>query len=411
MDFKWVKSDANFYLRNSGLEVDLCCKENLDLEFYNYSRKFKVSASMIMEYLIDGDDIRALDCYFFTLAFLYRHSIELVLKAICFKHITENNRRKEFLRDTFHNLGEIFECVKSFEESSLNEDIEGANWLTEYFKSINDIDKESDSFRYPFSINYNGKYTIKPIFDKQTHINLVAFANKMEIAFELLSEVYQSAYGSTTEYSNYEPTFLEEGGHYHGQSVLGYKYSTHKFYLYTIAYTESAEFLFEKISKNEEHTKLLFIPMCYLYRNAVELSLKETLVEECSFTFQEAIKHIHRKKHKIMGLWNLIKNEITEHASAPEGDTTVNNAELYIKQINDFDGASDKFRYPVNKSLEFHFKNHKILDVKHINQYFGEVLSFLSGVNGMMSDHNEILAELEAEYRSEMMSEHEYEDY
>ncbi len=406
MDFKWVVPDANFYSRKSKLKVNLSCSEPLDKAFYNYAIKYKTSASLLVDYLINGNDIRALDSYFFPLAFLYRHSIELVLKSICFKHIKDSKKGIEFLRKTFHNLGELFEMVKQLEVSILSDDADGIEWITNYFKSINEIDKESDSFRYPFSINFDREYSIKPIFNKQTHINLVAFANKMEVAYELLCDIYNSTFGSITDYIDLEPIFLEEGGHYHDQSVLGYKYSAYKFYLFTTAYTESADFLFKQIEKEEENVESLFLPMCYLFRNALELSLKETLVEECSYTFQEAIAHVHDKKHKVMGLWNLIKDEICEHANAPEGDSTTKDAGLYIKQINDFDGESDKFRYPVNKYLTYHFKNPKYLDVKHINLFFGEILSFLSGVNAMMSSHNEIKAEIEAEYRSEMMTDY-----
>ena len=95
-----------------------------------------------------------------------------------------------------------------------------------------------------------------------------------------------------------------------------------------------------------------------------------------------------------------------EHANPSEGDTTLKDAELYIKQINDFEGASDKFRYPVDKWLKYHFKNPKYFDVEHINLFFNEILSFLNSVNSMMSSHNEIQAEMESEYSSEMMSDY-----
>lgn len=403
MKHDWVVPNANFYGKNGDTKIDMLCKNKIDVEFFDYSIKFKESAYVLADHTLEGNDISSLDCYFFTLAFLYRHSIELVLKAIFFKEISDVEVQKNFLKSTYHNLSELFDYITKMEGVCLSNDLDGVNWLIQYFESINDVDKESDSFRYPFSISFDGKYSIKPVFDKQTHINLIAFVNKMEITYELLSDIYVGNFGSHKDYKEYSPTFLEEGGQYYGQSVLGYKYASHKFYLYTTAYTESASILFNKIMENKDLVGIHFIPMCYLFRNAIELSLKETLVEECSFNFQNSIKSIHRKKHKVLGLWNLIKSEIMEHANPPAGDTTAEDAELYIKQINDFDGKSDKFRYPVTKDIEYHFKKSKILDAENVHQFFVEILSFLGGINSMMSAHNEIQAEIESEFYSDMM--------
>ena len=151
--------------------------------------------------------------------------------------------------------------------------------------------------------------------------------------------------------------------------------------------------------------------MCYLYRNAVELSLKQILFEECSFELDEALMYMNKKKHKVVGLWNLIKIEIEEHANAPEGDTTLTNVENYIIQLNNIDGTSDKFRYPTDKNLNLHFKDSKEVDVDNVNDFFGQLLSFLSAVDLMMSEHNEPKAEIEAEYRSEMEFYYDRDDY
>lgn len=106
-------------------------------------------------------------------------------------------------------------------------------------------------------------YSIKPVFDKQTHIDLLAFANKMEVAFELLNLIYKNNFGLSTYYNNYKPIFLEEGGSfYYSQSVVGYKYSSEKFYPYVKAYTESAEYLYKRICENKSLKNILFIPMC-----------------------------------------------------------------------------------------------------------------------------------------------------
>lgn len=417
MGIKWPVADANIYRISGGDIIEVQNKLKLDEDFYEYAIKFKKSAHIVTEHILQNADISKLDTYFFSLAYLYRHSIELLLKAIGFKYIVTAEDRKAFIKETFHNLSDILKSITIFIRSLIDMDLDAYNWLVSYFNDIDLIDKESDSFRYPFGITVEKKeislegrknFLIKPVFDRQTHIDLVTFANKMEVAFELLNTLYQERFGSFAEYKDYMPIFLEEGGLYYGQSVVGYKYSSEKFYPYVKAYTESAEYLYKEIHENKDMKDALFIPMCYLYRNAVELSLKEILIEECRFTFQKALKHVNKKKHKVLGLWTLIKGEIIRHSDAPEDDTTVVNVENYIIQLNNVDGSSDKFRYPVNKHLDLHFKNPRKFDIGNINDFFGQLLSFLDAVNTMMSVHNEWEAEMEAEYRSQITD---YDDY
>lgn len=420
MDIDWPVSNADFKRIADGEIIEIVNLNNIEEEFYTFACNFNKSAHMLTEYILEDPRIERLDFYFFSLAYLYRHSIELILKSIGFKYIVDIDDRKAFLKDTFHNLAKILVAITPFIQSHFDKDIEAYNWIVLYFADINLIDKESDSFRYPFGISVEKKvvlfemtkvYSIKPVFDKQTHIDIEGFANKMEVTFELLDSIYKENFGSNTYYKEYKPVFLEEGGGYYSQSVIGYRYSAEKFYPHVKAYTESAECLYKKICEDSSLKDILFIPMCYLYRNAIELSLKETLFEECSFTFQEAVMHLNDKKHKILGLWNLIKGEIEEHADAPKGDTTMENVEKYISQLNNMDGSSDKFRYPTNKYLEFHFRGKKKFDIDNVNKFFVELLSFLSAVNGMMSQHNDWKAEMEAEYKSEMSSYYDSSDY
>ncbi|MEJ6529328.1 hypothetical protein [Exiguobacterium sp. USCH10] len=209
-------------------------------------------------------------------------------------------------------------------------------------------------------------------------------------------------------YKEYKPVFLEEGGDYYYQSVVGYSYSRVKFYPYVKAYTESAEYLYDRMSKNSNLNEILFIPMCYLYRNAIELAMKEILFEECSYSFQEAIGLLNAKKHSILALWNSIKSDIIKHAQAPEEDTTLVSVEKYINQLHNIDGQADKFRYPTDKFMNLHFRSSKKLDIENVYNFFDELANFLSRVCMMMSAQNELLAEMDAEYRANMETFREY---
>jgi hypothetical protein len=360
-------------------------------------------------HILEKPDIGKLDTYFFSLSYLYRHSLELILKALGFKYILGMDNRKDFIKETFHNLSFLLEAVNPYIKDNVKKNCKAFQWLEAYFEDMNDIDKESDSFRYPFGITMqrnrsdNQKhFGIKLFFEKQTHIDLIAFANKMEIAFEIINSYLIDLDIKDELFKEYKPTFLEEGGDYYYQCVIGYSYSRDKFYPYVKAYTESAEYLYDCMSKSKNLSELLFIPMCYLYRNAIELSMKEILFEECSYSFQEAVGLMNDKKHSLLGLWKSIKADIIKHAQAQDEDTTLASVEKYINQLHNIDGQAVKFRYPTDKYMNLHFQTTKKLDIENVANYFEELATFLSGVCMMMSAQNEWVAEMEAEYRADM---------
>lgn len=409
-DYKWPQANPNIKLiKSSENKITIHNNDTLDKVFYDYACNFKKSARIIVDKLVNNQSISELDCYFFSVAFLYRHSLELLLKAIGFKSMQDDENRKLFIKDTFHNLSGLFETIIPFINSS---DINKIDWLKEYFNNINSMDKESDSFRYPFSIKFkrddlNSKtYFIEPFFDKQTHIDLVIFVNKIEVAFSILNSFYNESAAHDESYQDYSPTFLDEGGNYYLQSVIGYAYQRQLFYPLIRAYTECAQLLYLEYKNNKNLDYTIFFPMAYLYRNGLELSMKEILFVECNLDFQTSAKLLKDCSHNVNKLWKNIKSEIINHSRHSEDNHTLKYVEMYIRQVHDFDGASDKFRYPTNKYLNFYFYNKTNFDIENIYEFFTEVNNFFSGASSMMASQNEILAEMEAEYRTEMEAEY-----
>lgn len=399
----WPKSNPCFYNLDASEEKIITLKSgsNLEEEFLKYALNFNKSAHIITEYILNIGRIRELDIYFFSLAFLYRHSLELILKAIGFKYILKLEDRKRFVKDTFHNLLSLLNYISPYINQQIDKNINAFIWIKSFFEDMNKIDKKSDSFRYPFSINIRNsnawfgmskEFVIKSFFQKQTHIDLVAFANKMEIVFDILKSYYDQN-TVNNDYIAYKPIFIEEGGAYYGQSVVGYSYSKDKFYAYVEAYADTADCLYKYMDEKHILQESFFIPMCYLYRNAVELAIKQILFEECNYTLQNAAKILNDKKHSILGLWNSIKSEVQRHANVSDEDSTIRNVEQYIKQLHDIDSTSDKFRYPCNKYIEIYFKKPVKINIENVSNFFGDLITFLKSVDGMMSEHNQWEAE------------------
>ena len=127
------------------------------------------------------------------------------------------------------------------------------------------------------------------------------------------------------------------------------------------------------------------MPMCYMYRNAVEIGLKRIIIEDSHIERTKALKILQRKKHSILGLWKSIVDEVDKYSNAPDDDTTLNDTTQYIQAFHDFDKSSDLFRYPCNKKLQIYFFQEKVLDIENVSSCFEELCNFLDAVDSMFS--------------------------
>lgn len=389
----WIRKDINFtsYNKNNDDIVILKNSNNLYSEFELYSEFYLKSAEMITECLItevaDKRDISKLDSWFFAVAYLLRQSLELMLKATSYKLGVEHKR---IISDMRHDLN----IGISILEEDLTTDQKSNTyfkWLSDYFNNISDIDKDSDMFRYPF----NSK--METFFDHQIHLDYIAIFENTEKAILIMKALINNSLEEFTSEHQHDPVFLIEGGHYYQQAVIGYKFISGDFYPYIKAYTECANFLHEKIQASSDNIDV-FLPMCYLFRNAIELELKNIYLTHCSL--QNSSRELTKYKHKLLRIWNDTKQTISEHSNAPEGDTTLEECSEYIRQLNNWDGCSSTFRYPINKHGQFFFNREKRYNHENVAVCFNDICYFLDCVEMQLSHHLEIKQEIEAEYRS-----------
>lgn len=385
---------------------------------FDYAEYFYEAAHKITEFILYADypDIGKLDTYVFPIAFLYRHCIELGLKSIGFQFIQSKNERREFVKDTRHNLSKILSVLIK-KNCSLRAE-EEMEWLRKYFDDLSKQDRESDSFRYPFHIVYKSnswgsEFVTKKIFTEQTHIDLVKFANKFEAAYEIIKKWYKKETESADQWKTVAPVFIEVGGSYYAQSVVGYKHNRVAFYPYTKAYLETANYLKWYMKKKtdlglSDYKEHLFLPMCYLYRNCVELSLKTIWFEEIGEDFQVKCKCMLDNKHSIAGMWKKIKPYILEYTNETNESKYIEVIGDYCMQVHTLDGDANKFRYPMSNSMQEYFSQNKRFDFLETGNFFEALNNSLDAIDSALNHMNEVNAEIEAEYYSEMMSDIEY---
>lgn len=391
---EWIRKEADFRHFDRNNESNICIRntDNLSEEFYKYSEKFLYAGNIVIEKMIESYSNAVKDMWLFPVIYLYRQSIELILKANVFKYTENENEQKEYLKSVGHNLSYSFEMFQikagNLEDIQNNDTIK---WLKKFLDDITEIDNESDVFRYPFS-NSGKKY-----FENTKRINLKCVKVNFNTAYEVLKSLYKNVNISNDKYTAYNPNLFIDLGNYKDISVVGWgnSFSKFDFYPYINGYTESANYIRQFILKN--NSEELFLPMCYIFRNAIELSLKRILIENTVFEDNEVMKIIKRKKHSVLGIWNKIKSTIEECSPSKE-DTTIDEAEKYIILLQNFDSSSSKFRYPIDKDMKFHFKDTITLDIDNVAKCFNELLNFLDGVNSMLSELREWQIEMNSYY-------------
>ncbi|WP_249315409.1 hypothetical protein [Bacillus sp. FJAT-49711] len=170
MGQNWPNNNPNFMQLGDVEEniITISGNSNLQEEFLNYALKFKESSYLITDNILEVSDISKLDNYFFSLAYLYRHSLELILKAIGFKYITALEDRKLFVKETFHNLSRILEFISPHIESCIEKNKDAYDWLVLLFEDMNQIDK---------NYSHLGK-------SKKGHGNFISYAERAQKIFD-----------------------------------------------------------------------------------------------------------------------------------------------------------------------------------------------------------------------------------
>lgn len=416
-DWRCIPNDTDVIThcsKKKDYAVKFDAAEDISLSLYDFSRAYFESAHLIASRMINSMQIDELDRYVFPLLFLYRHSLELLLKSIGFLFITDKTMRQLFLKDTFHNLKSIYEYIlrhTSFPRNSAEH-----TWLVEYFENVSKTDKASDSFRYPFHIlpNYDEvgmlTFEIKRIFQKQTHLDLISEANKFEAAYEILNAWYldmkdPSLTHEASEYIECDNSFLDEGGYYYTQSVVGYEYRHDDFYAYCSGYRECASYLLnwlkrqydEKVEMDYSH---MWYPMCYLYRNTIELLLKSIIFEFSNQSWQGKCSIAYRYKHSICHLLKNVDTYAIQFYGIEDQNNYISNMVRYCKILHEFDADSSKFRYPIDKKCSPYIHVERHYNFVAIGDFLKALASAIDGVHSEIDYRKDVLDTLCAEYSS-----------
>ena len=153
---------------------------------------------------------------------------------------------------------------------------------------------------------------------------------------------------------------------------------------YYLAYKESADRLVSvALEEQGLYKEISIYPIAFLYRQYVELSIKNNLLKNTS-TFRNN-KQL-RASHDLYKLWqtllNIIRKEKMSHISVFTTEDIVNaliGADAYIAELSIIDRESMAFRYPDDKThSKNYFPNEVAIDLNNLKERMDELANMLT---------------------------------
>lgn len=185
-ELKWVKRGQILFKESTNQkDFSYFGWGDTELQLYGYVNGYKDGADELVEIAVTSQDISILDTYIFPICFMYRHSLELMLKSLFLKYSWKSKEeKKETIKRVSHNLSEIWKEVRLvIEKYSLKHELDDIEIAEDYIMQFDLFDKDSFSFRYPITKR------LQLIHDKWQYLDIVNLKNRMEEIHNFLEGV------------------------------------------------------------------------------------------------------------------------------------------------------------------------------------------------------------------------------
>lgn len=396
----WIlpSADIDFWkINNEEMSVIIkwtrnCFEDYKELAYQFYECGYKTFEDVIK----NGYDNIKSDMWFLTGTFLIRHSLELGLKSLLCRVLSRKRDIQDAFEDCCHDVSMLFKKYSDTgRESFLTRD--ETEWLTEYLESLEEVDKKSDVFRFPFEDDFLIKYRNK-------FLDNVNVANNLLQAFALVKKcIEKGIVFEEDEFDhNLKPEFFVFTSHGLGNCYLWQKISDEGFHVKVTGYTKVIDYIY----KNQQiSNKVKLYPLIFMFRNTIELCLKRLFYSRVDNGVPLKIFYSKRKSHYIKkDLWKNVKPVIIKYVNASGEDLAVIDiVEKLLDEINSLDKNGDNFRYPTSYSLEYRI-DHKKIDLSNVYTCLKAIINFFEGCDFMLDAIADYESEMKAEYESKTMA-------
>ena len=185
--------------------------------------------------------------------------------------------------------------------------------------------------------------------------------------------------------------------------IVGQSDTSSQFYYYTVGYLEAANSIIKTLLRKQkkEEAKISYqtqedlncavLPVCFLYRQYLELALKDIYLQYSNDTREAKTAFLNSASHKLCEIWNSAKPVLESVIEGKDEEFALENLDAYIKEFNEKDPTSFSFRYPIDKELNcIHLTETKI-NLRNLMRRMNEIESFLSSVLPLLDIEKDIL--------------------
>lgn len=374
----WPENEKSLWdIKNPDYIVEIKWTKVLFDDYMRLAKNYSQAGYLVLKEIIESghDNIKS-DMWFMPGIYFMRQSFELGLKALICRVYSRKPEIQKIFIDCGHDLVELFLRYDKKGEDYLL-DVE-KQWLVKYLTTLEEVDKKSDLFRFPFEDEFLSQFGNK-------FLDNVAIANNMVQAFSIIGKCLNCGlYDSNIEfYADYDPEFLILTNHGIGNCHLWEPISDDGFHTKITGYIAVSDFIYYNCKMLTLEDKVF--PLIFLLRNSIELCLKRLFYSRVDTGVPEHIFLSKRRSHLLKkDLWKNVRPMIEYYANETGNDLKIIDiVEAYILELDALDKNGDRFRYPTSYSLEYYHDGKKF-DFKNVFQYMRALINFLESCDSML---------------------------
>jgi len=157
--------------------------------------------------------------------------------------------------------------------------------------------------------------------------------------------------------------------------------------LYILGYKKAADNLVAQVMETSRHQDSLVFPVCFLYRQYIELRLKEVIRSGRRLLDEPGVFPPH---HKIQHLWDcavsILKKVFAEEIEPPD----LSIASHVVAEFSKLDPESVAFRYPIDKQGANPLEGLRHINLRRVAEYvdaFAKIMDAGSMAISVYLDH------------------------
>ena len=177
----------------------------------------------------------------------------------------------------------------------------------------------------------------------------------------------------------------------------------HDWDLYAKGYKDAADVLVSYVVDNDWDQYLLIFPILFLYRQYLELRLKELL-----FASSRLLRHPlpdNWQTHDLLQLWRDVRPKLDQIWPPSDDDSDLDSLESRLQEIERVDPRGELGRYPVDRAGRSTAPEVKSVHLEKLRKVVQGMSHFLegasTGIYESLRARDEMLAEMQADLQGE----------